>query len=152
MQLTNSKLNAEDSQVKQDSNEEKNQIIEKKKQSEEIIGDAQKKLPKIKDLDSLAQNFIEEHIQGTHGPGKTRNQVANFHKAKYQPVSKYERARGDLPHQVKMVTKVELYYEETGKENYGQKGQAYFLVTGIKFGKRFTPQHLDGIARPSSTL
>ena len=142
-----SELNDKDKGKMIDAAEEENEmILEEKKQDEEVSGDATKTgLSKSQHLDSLALKFIEEHILGNHGPKKTRNQMANFQKTEYLPVMKCERSRGDLPLQVKMVTKVPLSYEETGIENFGFRGQAFFLVTGIQEGTNFTPQHLDGI-------
>ena len=129
------------------SSEDKNEIMEEPKNLEKLenngdLVNGKKKSIKLKD--GRSQHFEKEHIQGIHNPRKKRNHKADFQKAKYKPVMKYEVARGDVANQVMMVTKKKLPYEETGLENLGEKGEAYFLVAGTKDGKRCQPQHVHG--------
>ena len=129
------------------SSEDKNEIMEEPKDLEKLENNVDLvngKKNSIKFKDGRSQHFEKEHIQGIHNPRKKRNHKADFQKAKYKPVMKYEVARGDVAHQVMMVTKKKLPYEETGLENLGEKGEAYFLVAGPKYGKRCQPQHVYG--------
>ena len=127
--------------------EDKNEIMEEPKNLEKLENNVDLvngKKKSIKFKDGRSQHFEKEHIQGIHNPRKKRNHKADFQKAKYKPVMKYEVARGDVANQVMMVTKKKLPYEETGLENLGEKGEAYFLVAGPKNGKRCQPQHVYG--------
>ena len=126
------------------SGEDTNEIIveEEKSENNVDVGNGKKKLIKFKD--GRSQQFEKEHIRGIHNPRKKRNHKADFQKAKYKPVMKYEVARGDVAPQVMMITKKKLPYEETGLENLGEKGEDYFLVAGPKYGKRCHPQHVYG--------
>ena len=129
------------------SSEDKNEIMEEPKNLEKLenngdLVNGKKKSIKLKD--GRSQHFEKEHIQGIHNPRKKRNHKADFQKAKYKPVMKYEVARGDVANQVMMVTKKKLPYEETGLKNLGEKGEDYFLVAGTKYGKRCHPQHVCG--------
>ena len=130
------------------SSEDKNEIMEEPKDLEKLENNVDLvngKKNSIKFKDGRSQHFEKEHIQGIHNPRKKRNHKADFQKAKYKPVMKYEVARGDVANQVMMVTKKKLPYEETGLENLGEKGEAYFLVAGTKDGKRCQPQHVCGM-------
>ena len=131
------------------SREDKNEIMEEPKDLEKLENNVDLvngKKNSIKFKDGRSQHFEKEHIQGLHNPRKKRNHKADFQKAKYKPVMKYEVARGDVANQVMMVAKKKLPYEETGLENLGEKGEDYFLVAGPKYGKRCQPQHVCGRA------
>ena len=127
--------------------EDKNEIMEEPKNLEKLENNVDLvngKKNSIKFKDGRSQHFEKEHIQGIHNPRKKRNHKADFQKAKYKPVMKYEVARGDVDHQIMMITKKKLPYEETGLKNLGEKGEDYFLVAGTKYGKRCHPQHVCG--------
>ena len=142
-----------------ESTEDKNRNLEGEINSDESKVDvvlpektnSKKKSTKFKD--GLSQHFEDAHIRGIHKP-KRRNHKANFHKTKYKSVLKIERAKGKLPHQILMITRGKLNFEETGSFNHGEKGQGHFLVAGTKHGKRCNPQHVVGqlFERPDGTF
>ena len=91
----------------------------------------------------LSNHFKKHHINGEHSANKKQNQVANFKDVQYKSATKIERTPGQFPGQTKVITTKPSKFLETGWENYGNEGEAHFLITGIKSGKSFTAHHVD---------
>jgi len=97
---------------------------------------------RITDNLALSDNFKNKHINGSHDP-RPWNTVADFKSAKYKSAIRIQNVKGRKPGQIKVITKYPSKYFESGFKDYGEEGEAYFLLTGIKTGKRFVAQHLD---------
>ena len=97
---------------------------------------------RITDNLALSDNFKNKHINGSHDP-RPWNTVADFKSAKYKSAIRIQNVKGRKPGQIKVITKYPSKYFESGCKDYGEEGEAYFLLTGIKTGKRFVAQHLD---------
>ncbi len=96
-----------------------------------------------------AGNFYQKHVQGQHDPNKAKNHKAPFQDAEYKPVKPAgadsgARAAGKFEGQKKAVTRQELSYTETGRDNRGKEGSSLFMVTGKKDDGKFQAHHLDG--------
>ena len=100
--------------------------------------------------ETLEKKFFDEHIQG-YGEHKPENTTfLTSGKLKLKSISKKgssnQRYDGDFPNQIKMITKNEIDFVDTGQKNYGKKGRGHLLVTGIKSPNESTKvklHHLD---------
>ena len=85
-------------------------------------------------FDTQSKCFDKAHIDGTHSPGKERNQMAEFQdpNVNYTPLresgQKGTRAQGTRPGQIKVVTSP-LPYTETGMNKpVSQNNKASFIL------------------------
>ena len=97
----------------------------------------------------LSNRFKKKHVLGSADlKPKSRdrkNHVIDLRNSKFKSVTKIERERGKLQGQTKVITDCPSKYIDTGWEEYGEEGEAYFLLTGIKNGKSFVGHHVDCI-------
>ena len=96
----------------------------------------------------LAHRFKKKHVLGSANLKKSKdrkNHVINLRKAKVKSVTKIERELGKFPGQSKVVTDCPSKFMDTGWELYGEEGEAFFLLTGIKRGMSFVGHHADSI-------
>ena len=101
--------------------------------------------------ETFEHKFHQEHILG-FGDHKPQNDLLlESGKLKLKTITKNrgsnERFRGDLPGQVKLITKEDVNVVDTGHKKYGTKRRGRFIVTGLKMSDNSIKlHHFDGMA------